>query len=155
MTEPIVDELQAERDIGRQLVRFARGMDARDWRAIRAVLFDDATADFGTGTQTGSDAIIDSIRTYLDVCGVTQHLLGSIEIEVDGVKASSRAYVHDTHLGAGDHSNLSFATLGDYHDEWERDGGTWRLRHRLKYNHGYIGTMAVFGLPEVVVNEGS
>lgn len=150
MTDNATERLQAERDIERQLVRFARAMDARDWETLRVILLDDSIADLGSGPLTGSDAIVGVIRSYLDACGPTQHLLGSVEVDVDVhvERATSRAYVHDVHLGAGDRSRLSFATLGDYHDQWEHDGVTWRLRNRLKHNRGQLGTLAVFGVSD-------
>jgi len=143
---PTVDTstLLAERDVARQLVRFARAMDERDWATLREILFDDATADLGTGTLSGSDALIALIRRYLDACGPTQHLLGSILVDVDGDEATSRAYVRDVHLGVGDRAHLTFSTLSDYHDRWERDGDRWRLRHRTKHNRAQLGSMEVF-----------
>jgi hypothetical protein len=43
----------AERDIARQLVRFARALGERDWATLRDILFDDATAGFdGTPVAT-------------------------------------------------------------------------------------------------------
>lgn len=141
-----LDTLLAEREIERQLVRFARGMDERDWDAVRAVMFDDATADLGAGALAGSGAIAESIKGYLDACGPTQHLLGNVLVEADlaAGTATSRAYVSDVHLGRGSRSDLTFSTLGDYHDAWEREGATWRIRHRTKLNRGVTGSMDVF-----------
>jgi hypothetical protein len=151
MTHPDVDELRAERDIERQLVRFARAMDDRRWDVLAEILFEDATGDYGAGTVSGGDAIIGLIRSFLEACGPTQHLLGSIEVDVNGRTATSRAYVSDVHLGVGDRGHLSYSTLGDYHDRWEHDGAQWRLRHRTKHHRGQVGTMAVFGVadPEI------
>jgi hypothetical protein len=39
------------------------------------------------------------LRSYLDKCGHTQHLIGNVLIEIGGDTATSRAYVADTHLG--------------------------------------------------------
>ncbi len=141
-----LDTLLAERAIERQLIRFARGMDERDWETVRGLMFDDATADFGAGALEGSAAIADSIRGYLDACGPTQHLLGNVLVEVDlaAGTATSRAYVSDVHLGQGTRSELTFSTLGDYRDTWEFDGATWRIRHRTKLNRGVVGSMDVF-----------
>ena len=141
-----LDTLFAEREIERQLIRFARGMDERDWDAVRAVMFDDATAELGAGPLVGSAAIAESIRGYLDACGPTQHLLGNVLVEVDlaAGTATSRAYVSDVHLGRGSRSDLTFSTLGDYHDTWEHNGATWRIRHRTKLNRGVVGSMDVF-----------
>ncbi len=141
-----LDTLLAEREIERQLIRFARGMDERDWDAVRAVMFDDATAELGAGPLEGSAAIAGSIRGYLDACGPTQHLLGNVMVEVDlaAGTATSRAYVSDVHLGRGSRSELTFSTLGDYHDSWELDGVAWRIRHSTKLNRGVVGSMDVF-----------
>jgi SnoaL-like domain len=87
-----------ERDIQRALTLFARAMDDRDWTAMADILADDAEGDFGTGRLYGSAAIIELIRSFLDSCGPTQHLLGNVIIDVDGDKAVSRAYIRDVHL---------------------------------------------------------
>lgn len=138
--------LMDEREIGRALARFARAMDARDWAAATAILSPKAMGELGTGPLEGPEAIIGCIRHYLDGCGPTQHLLGNLLIEVAGDRAESRCYVSDMHLGAGDRSSLSFVTLGDYHDRWERIDGAWRLAHRHKLNNGHMGSFKVFGL---------
>lgn len=137
-----------EREIGRALARFARAMDSREWESARAILSEDATGELGTGPLVGPDAILGCIRHYLDGCGPTQHLLGNLIIDVDGDHADSRCYVSDMHLGAGDRRALSFVTLGDYHDHWQRIDGQWRLTHRQKFNHGYVGSFDVFGLDQ-------
>jgi hypothetical protein len=135
-----------EREIGRALTRFARAMDARDWDAAKAILSENATGELGTGSLSGPDAIIGCIRHYLDGCGPTQHLLGNLLIEITGDTAESRCYVSDMHLGAGDRRALSFVTLGDYHDSWQRIEGAWRLTHRSKINNAHLGSFEVFGL---------
>jgi hypothetical protein len=145
MTNPIA-LLMDERAIGRALSNFARAMDARDWAAAKAILSDVATAELGTGPLKDPDAIIACIRHYLDDCGPTQHLLGNLLIDIDGDVAESRCYVSDMHLGAGDKRALSFVTLGDYHDRWQRIDGQWRLTHRTKQNNGHLGSFEVFGL---------
>lgn len=138
--------LFVEREIARALTRFARGMDARAWDEVLAVMTPDATGDLGTGPLSTPQAVVDCIRHYLDACGPTQHLLGNLLIEVDGDHATSRCYVSDTHLGPAGKRHLTFATLGDYHDRWERRDGDWRMIHRTKHNHATIGTFEVFGL---------
>ena len=90
MTDAAVERLQAERDVGRQLVRFARAMDSRDWGALRAILFDDSTAELGSGPLTGSDAIVGVIRSYLDACGPSQSAGSSQEADTPP-RATSRS----------------------------------------------------------------
>lgn len=139
------ETLLDERAIYRQLVRFARAMDERDWDALDELTTEDVTADLGAGTLTGRTALVTNMRTFLDDCGPTQHLLGNVLVEVEGERASSRAYVSDMHLGTGERAGATFSTLGDYHDHWiKRDEG-WRLCHRTKHNRGLVGDIGVLG----------
>lgn len=139
-----LDRLLAEREIARNLMAFARGMDARDWTAVRALMVDDAVGEFGRGPEVGADRIVESIREFLDVCGPTQHLLGNIVVDVDGDTATSHAYVSDMHLGLGDRSDLTFSTLGEYHDTWKCIDGRWMLTRRDKDSRAVLGSFDVF-----------
>ena len=118
-------------------------MDYRDWEQLSQILTEDAVGELGTGRLEGSAAIIALIRGFLDNCGVTQHLLGNVEVDVDGDHATSRAYVQDLHLSRSN-PELTFHTLGDYHDKWERRDGRWRLVERVKDNRGTVGSLDVF-----------
>lgn len=140
-----LDTLIAERDIGRTLSRLARAMDERDWAALEAIYLEDATADMGVGLLRGREAIVASLRSFLDECGPTQHLLGNLVIDVEGDRATSRCYVADMHVGAGDKAQLNFRTLGEYHDAWVRRDGAWRITHRRKLSRALIGSIEVLG----------
>ncbi|GAB3279588.1 nuclear transport factor 2 family protein [Parahaliea aestuarii] len=140
-----LDTLLAERAIYRALVQFARAMDERDWNALIALTTEDIGADLGAGTLNGRAALVANMRSFLDDCGPTQHLLGNVLIEVDGERASSRAYVSDMHLGRGERAHLTFSTLGDYHDQWQLQDGQWRMCHRRKLNRAHIGDISVLG----------
>lgn len=140
-----LDDLLAEREIQRALAGFARAMDARDWTALHDIVLEDATADIGTGPLQGRAALIAHMRAFLDECGPTQHLLGNIVIDVHGNTATSKAYVSDTHIGAGDKADRTFSTLGEYHDQWKKIDGRWRMTHRTKHNRAHIGSFEVLG----------
>ena len=140
-----IEVLLAEREITRQLIRFSRAMDARDWAALDAITVDDIQADLGAGELSGRGAMVNNMRSFLDACGPTQHLLGNIIIEVDGDTATSEAYVSDMHLGTGERSGESFSTLGDYHDHWRRLNGRWLMTRRRKLNHAVLGNIDVLG----------
>ncbi|HLS82995.1 MAG TPA: nuclear transport factor 2 family protein [Steroidobacter sp.] len=137
--------LIAERAIARAIYRFARAMDERDWAALDGVLVEEASADLGMGVVTGRAAIVAFIRSFLDECGPTQHLIGNLLIDVDGDRASSRCYVSDVHKGVGDKAQLTFSTLGEYHDSWQRRDGEWLMTHRCKRNRAHLGSIEVLG----------
>lgn len=134
-----------ERAIERALILFARAMDERDWAAMERILAEDAEGDFGTGRVTGRSAVVGLVRGYLDHCGVTQHLLGNVVIDVSGDRATSRAYIRDVHLNSTDDPATRMYTLGDYRDAWRRAAdGSWLLIERVKVNRGFVGTLEVF-----------
>lgn len=143
--DPLAD-LVEERAVERQIIGVARAMDERDWDALAAILAPDVTADLGGGRLVGVDAVIGRIRHFLDRCGPSQHMVGTILVDVDrgSGTASSRAYLNDRHVGTGERADLSFATLGDYHDTWEKRDGVWRLASRVKHSRAVVGTRDVF-----------
>lgn len=140
-----LETLIAEREIYRGLVAFAYAMDQRAWDSLADVVRADATVDFGFGLLEGRMAMIDAMRSFLDDCGPTQHLLGNVVIEVDGDTATSRAYVSDMHIGLGDKADKTFSTLGEYHDRWRHIDGRWYMTHRTKLNRATIGDISVLG----------
>ncbi|MFB7891604.1 nuclear transport factor 2 family protein [Microbacterium sp. NPDC056044] len=141
----LLKSLWDERSIYRALCEIARAMDERDWATLSASLATDAEAEFGTGRVRGSDAIVETIRVYLDNCGATQHLLGNVVVDIEGDYAQSRAYVRDVHLNAVGDPETRFYTLGEYRDSWRRGtDGSWQLTERIKSNRAYAGTLEVF-----------
>ena len=141
-----VEVLSIHLQIQQALALLARAMDNRDWLAFRQLLASDVTADFGFGLINGQDALIEFIRSFLDKCGITQHLIGSIVVEIDENmrEAKSRAYVNDLHLSSDGTSSAWLRTLGDYHDQWIKVDERWLLKDRIKLNRAYAGTMDVF-----------
>ncbi len=137
--------LLAERDISRALAAVARAMDTRDWAALDALIEPQASADFGTGEIVGRAAMVHLMRSFLDDCGPTQHLLGNLTIDVEDDRARSRCYVADLHLGAGDKGTLTFQTLGEYQDDWRCRDGRWWLTRRVKVQRAHLGSFAVLG----------
>ena len=120
-----------ERDIMRGLSRFARVLDCKRWDELGSVFSDDVVFDYGTGTEAmGMEALTVNMRRFLDRCGPTQHLIGSMLVDVDGDAATSRAYVQARHQRADDMGGPVFDTCGEYIDRWERRPEGWRIVRR-------------------------
>ena len=139
-----IEILLAEREIEKQLYRLARAMDNRDWSAMGRVFAPRVVADFGTGEVYGRENVVEFVRSFLDNCGTTQHLLGNILIEVKAEGAISNSYVADVHLGEGSANNLTFRTLGNYCDTWVKAHTGWQIVRRVKDNRATLGSMEVF-----------
>jgi len=142
---PDLQTLIDERAIYRQLCRFAEAMDEREWHKLDDVMLEDAEADYGIGRRIGRAAIVAEMRSFLDDCGPTQHLLANVRIDVNGDQARSSAYVADMHVGTGDRAHLIFRTLGGYRDRWVRTDAGWRMAERIKDNRAHVGDISVLG----------
>lgn len=139
--------LTDERDVARGLARFARILDHKQWDALGEVFAPDLSFNYGDGReQQGLDALRAQMRRFLDVCGGTQHLLGSIRIEVEGNRADSRSYVQARHQGVGDKAHLFFDSNGEYVDRWERRPQGWRIVRRDSVWHMHMGDPSVLGM---------
>jgi ketosteroid isomerase-like protein len=120
-----------ERAILNSLGDFARILDRQQWDRVPEVFADDITFNYGDGQeQAGMAALLVNFTKFLDRCGPTQHLLGSIQIEIDGAAAISRSYVQARHQGLGDKSQAIFDTNGEYTDRWEKRPEGWRIVRR-------------------------
>jgi len=119
-----------EREINRGLARFARVLDTKDWAALGDVFATDLSFDYGYGERHGMAALTENMRRFLDPSGPTQHLIGSITVDVDGDVATSRAYVQARHQRKGDQAGPIFDSNGEYVDRWERRPEGWRIIRR-------------------------
>lgn len=135
-----------ERAISQGLSRFARILDGREWRAVGEVFADNVTFNYGDGAeQAGIAQMREQFTRFLDGCGPSQHLLGSLVIVVTGDTATSRAYVQARHQGAADKAHLFLDTNGEYIDRWERRVEGWRIVRRDVVWHMLQGDMSVLG----------
>lgn len=90
----------------------------------------DATADYGLGIVEGPEAIAAFCRRMLEPLQLSQHLLGSFEIEVDGDRAESRCYFHAQHVKPGLVAGTQLIVAGSYHDSLVRTASGWQIQHR-------------------------
>jgi len=125
-----VRALEDERAIQRGLARFARVLDRKDWTALGDVFAYDLTFDYGQGERGGMTALEEQMRRYLDACGGTQHLLGSMLVDLEGDRAVSRTYVQARHQRSGESAGAVFDSNGEYVDRWERRSEGWRIVRR-------------------------
>ena len=138
--------LAAERELFRAMGRYARALDGRDWTLLETVFSPDAVAVYGGQEMlAGRDAIVRSIRGYLDGCGPSQHFMGNFAADVDGDRATTRTYARVYHQGRGERAHLSLETIGEYVADWRRGTAGWRaVRWELKVFVN-VGDLSVLG----------
>jgi len=113
------------------LVRYATGIDTKDWPLFRTCFTADVHADYGPDVGVWNDA--DEITEYMTVMHQdmldTKHLLSNFAIEVDGDAASASTYVHAV-LVVTDDPLTWFEPVGRYVDRLVRTPDGWRISDR-------------------------
>lgn len=116
-------------DIIDVLVRYATGIDRRDWPLFRTVFTDDCVLDYGEiGQWDGVDAVTEFMDQVHAMAGHTLHRLSNHAIAVDGDTATARTYV-DSLIMAQDNSS-GVNGIGFYDDELVRTTAGWQIARR-------------------------
>jgi 3-phenylpropionate/cinnamic acid dioxygenase small subunit len=122
-------ERDDRQDISDLLVRYATGIDRRDWPLFRTVFTDDCELDYGEiGSWKGVDAVTEFMQQAHAMAGYTMHRLTNQAITIDGDKAAARTYI-DAVIMAGD-NQAGVNAWGFYEDEIIRAGDGWRIAGR-------------------------
>ena len=122
-------EREDRQDISDVLLRYATGIDRRDWRLFRTAFTDDCELDYGEiGTWRGIDAVTDFMETSHAMAGPTMHRLTNQVITVDGDSAQARTYVDGLIMFGEKDSGVN--AVGFYDDEVVRTDVGWRIARR-------------------------
>jgi 3-phenylpropionate/cinnamic acid dioxygenase small subunit len=122
-------EREDRQDISDLLVRYATGIDRRDWPLFRTVFTDDCELDYGEiGTWQGVDAVTDFMETTHAMAGHTLHRLTNQAITLNGDTASARTYVDAVIMFGDNQSGVN--AWGFYDDEIVRAADGWRIARR-------------------------
>jgi ketosteroid isomerase-like protein len=125
------DSASDERSILNTLSEFPRVVDRNEWDRIGEVFAEDLTFNYGDGReQQGLAALLTQFRSFHDRCSAMQHLIGSVQLELNGDSAVTRAYVQARHQGKGDFAQSFYDTHGEYTDQWSRRPEGWRIVRR-------------------------
>jgi 3-phenylpropionate/cinnamic acid dioxygenase small subunit len=141
------DSSSGEREIARAHYAYAYALDTRDWAQLDSVFDESAQAHYGPGIDlNGREAIVRSIRTFLDHCGPTQHLIGNLDIDIQGERANARCYIRAHHLEKDSASPKSYEAFGRYESVWVRGSAGWRVTDWTMTVTHEVGSREVLGL---------
>jgi len=119
------------REIEAVLNRYASSLDKKKYARLSEVFTPEATANYiGLAECKGLDSIIKLVSGVLDQCGHTQHLLGNIQIDVQGERATASCYLQAIHVGLGDYANQLYTVWGEYRDQLVKTAAGWRISYR-------------------------
>ena len=122
-------EREDRQDISDVLVRYATGIDRRDWTLFRTIFTDDCELDYGEiGSWKGVDAVTEFMQQAHALAGHTMHRLTNQVITVSGDAAQSRTYIDALIMLADNNSGVNAA--GFYDDELVRTEQGWQIARR-------------------------
>ena len=128
MTAPTIDRA-ARQEIAEVLVRYATGIDQRDWVLFRSCFTDDCVADYGDiGVWNGADVITDWMVAAHEACGYTLHRITNEVAWVEGDDVRARSYVDAIVMGADNLSGVR--AVGFYDDVLVHAEDGWQLSRR-------------------------
>jgi 3-phenylpropionate/cinnamic acid dioxygenase small subunit len=120
--------------------RYARNVDKRDWKAVRACFADDCYVK-GTIAENPVDAYMEGLAPGVEAYEATMHFMGNqyIDLEPGADTAFVETYAVAYHLEAPD-TGLDDLFMGvRYCDDVRRDGADWIIAKRqvfLQWNRG-------------------
>jgi hypothetical protein len=121
---------QDEHEIREVLLRYATGIDRRDWPLLATCFAEDFVGDYGSfGYWTGAQQITQYMRDAHAALGPTLHRLSNIDIRQQGTATRSRTYV-DALLMSAEVDGEPRQGIGYYDDEWSKTGAGWKIRRR-------------------------
>jgi hypothetical protein len=124
-----VTDRDVRQDVAEVLVRYATGIDRRDWALFRTCFTDDCDADYGDiGVWHGVDAITGFMRQSHAGMGHTLHRITNEAVMANASGAAARCYV-DAILMAADNAG-GMRAIGYYDDELVRVDGGWKIARR-------------------------
>lgn len=122
--------LEDQRGIEAVILRYATGIDRRDWALFRTCFTDDVRAEYGAfGSWDSGDAITASMQQMHAPMGATLHRIGNIVVEATEGGARSNASV-DAMLCRGAASEPFHNAIGTYDDTLVRTASGWRIATR-------------------------
>ena len=118
--------------IAEMLIRYATGIDSKDWPLLRSCWTDEIDVDYQQlGRFTSAEALTDLMRQLHENMGPTYHRMSNFVINVDGDRATVRSYVHAVLMLQHDDSTNWVDALGHYDDVFVRTPDGWRIHERV------------------------
>jgi hypothetical protein len=118
--------------IAEVLIRYATGIDSKDWPLLRSCWTDEIDVDYQQlGRFTSADALTDVMRQLHENMGPTYHRMSNIVIAIDGDRATARSYVQAVLMLQPNDSTNWVDALGHYDDVFVRTPDGWRIKERV------------------------
>ena len=133
-------------EVSAVLVRYASGIDRRDWALFRSCFTPECTIDYG---EIGKWKSVEEITTFMvavhEDCGYTLHRISNVAVEPVPGGAHARSYVDAVIMGPDNRDG--FRALGFYEDRLVYSNGPgWQIADRT-FTTVHLGTVGEEAFP--------
>lgn len=130
MSHDRLQQLADKQEIYELSCSYMRGQDRLDPQLHRSVFWDDAWCAYGI-YDGGPDGFVEFAQQALRDHAANQHLIGQVQIELQGEEAYGEVYYQAFHrILAADGSERDLFVSGRYVDRYERRNGSWKIAYR-------------------------
>lgn len=143
--DPTLQRLADEAAIVDLTIAYCWALDTKRFGDLEAVFTPDATGDYGFVKVSGVREFEDLVRASLDHLDVSQHIVGSHQVNVDGDEATARCHLQAQHTRRGTDGGDNYVIGGYYEDQLVRTEDGWRIAHRALTMTWNEGNRAVIG----------
>jgi 3-phenylpropionate/cinnamic acid dioxygenase small subunit len=132
-------------------LRYATGVDSRDWELFRTCFTDEIEGDYSSvfGTpplRLGADDFVAMIAPVMSALTATQHMITNLTVSFeDSDHATVVAYVRAIHHNAAIEGGTEQTVYGYYTNAFVRTGDGWRISKVKLTSRIQTGNPGVFG----------
>jgi hypothetical protein len=138
--EARVRRLEDRTAISEVVIKYAMGVDRRDWRMFADCFTDPVYADFSSGGMPAATfpraELVDRVSTALNGFTATQHISPNHVIEFDDddpARAVCHSYMYAQHLLEGSPNGDRYLLRGSYTNHMLRTPGGWRIERTVQH----------------------
>jgi hypothetical protein len=129
--EAELDRLILRSRVSDTVIRYATGVDTRDWALYRSAFDDELVHDFsswqGEAGRCSADEWVAAVRQTLSGFDATQHLSTNHVVTLDGEGAVCVSYMIAHHVLVTKQGDNSFTLGGFYRNKLRQVGGDWKI----------------------------
>jgi 3-phenylpropionate/cinnamic acid dioxygenase small subunit len=126
-------ELDDRQQITDVLVRYATGIDSKNWPLFRTCFTPDAESDYGSiGQWADADAITAHMAAVHEKYRATSHCMSNFVISVSGDHATAVSYVQCV-LALDGEAEAGLEAVGRYEDALVRTDSGWQIAKRKMF----------------------
>jgi hypothetical protein len=149
--EARLQELSDRAEISDVQLRYATGVDTRDWVLLRTCFADELEVDFSSGfgfpvVRAPADEWVAGVAPVMGALQATHHMITNHVITFDGADhATCVAYVQAGHHHPGAAGGSELTVHGFYTNRFERTADGWRITALRLTVRWMTGDLGLFG----------